>query len=626
MNRLSLALTLIAAFAANSWAAITVNDASPGSVAGACTLVDAVTAANTNAAVNGCAAGAAGLDTIVFAPGITSITLTQNWLGNSLDFTALRVSDGESLIIDGGAVAGSGTPVVTIARSNNPGTPDFGIITVTSNPGLTCAASATTLTLKGIRITNGTYSGVYGFHVTITDSIIDGNQSPTGAGGITAVCDLTIADSTVSNNTRTGGILTNALTMSNTTVSGNSGDPGGISATTATITNSTISGNTARDPGYAAGIAVTSATLKFVTITANSTLGGNSSAGVGLYTSGTTTLSHTVIAGNTGAPGSSDVEIAAATPDWPVGDHNWVGSFGQNAQANWNNGALISSCPAVNLGALANNGGGKQTHALLAGSCLLDAGATCSATALPYDERGSGYNRCVNAALDIGAFEFAGATASPPTATTNAATAIGQSTATMNGTVSANGASTAVTFGYGLTTGYGATVTATQSPLASSASGASVSAVADVYCGLTYHFHVIANNGTGGDIDGGDQTFTASACAVVTYPITADANPAAGGTAGCTPNPVSSGGSSTCTATANGGYVFTGWSGACSGANCTLNNVTAAASVTANFSVVSSPAPAGVTAVPVLSPRSLAVLSLLTLLATLLATTVSRRQ
>jgi uncharacterized repeat protein (TIGR02543 family) len=216
--------------------------------------------------------------------------------------------------------------------------------------------------------------------------------------------------------------------------------------------------------------------------------------------------------------------------------------------------------------------------------------------------------------------------ASPPTATTTAATSIGQSTATMNGTVSANGALTTVTFGYGLTTGYGATVTATQSPLAATASGASVSAVANVYCGQTYHFHVIANNGTGGDIDGGDRTFNSSACPGATYPITANVNPAAGGTAGCTPNPVSSGGSSTCTATANGGYVFTGWSGACSGANCTLNNVTAAASVTANFSVVSPPAPAGVRAVPLLSPWSLAVLSLLTVLATLTATTAGRKR
>jgi hypothetical protein len=378
------------------------------------------------------------------------------------------------------------------------------------------------LTLKGVRITNGTYSGVYGFHITITDSIIDGNQSPTGAGGVTAVCDLTIADSTVSNNTRGGGILTNALTMTNTTVSGNSGDPGGISAATATITNSTISGNTAPYAGSTAGIAVTSATLKFVTITANSILGGNASVGVGLYTSGATTLSHTVITGNTGAPGSSDVEISGATPGWPIGDHNWAGSIGPNAQIGLNNSAFISSCPAVNLGALANNGGGKQTHALLSGSCLLDAGDVCSATALPYDERGSGHNRCVNGSLDIGAFE--------------------------------------------------------------------------------------------------------SGSAAVNYAITANANPVAGGTAGCTPNPVSSGGSSTCTATANAGYLFTGWSGACSGANCALNNVTAAASVTANFSVVSSPAPAGVTAVPLLSPRSLALLSLLTLLATLLATTVSRRQ
>ena len=85
-----------------------------------------------------------------------------------------------------------------------------------------------------------------------------------------------------------------------------------------------------------------------------------------------------------------------------------------------------------------------------------------------------------------------------------------------------------------------------------------------------------------------------------TYPVAAAANPVAGGTVTCTPNPVSHGGSSTCTATPNTGYVFSGFSGACTGASCELSNVTAAQSVTANFSrktypiaAVASPAAGG---------------------------------
>jgi hypothetical protein len=68
-----------------------------------------------------------------------------------------------------------------------------------------------------------------------------------------------------------------------------------------------------------------------------------------------------------------------------------------------------------------------------------------------------------------------------------------------------------------------------------------------------------------------------------TYPITATANPVAGGTVTCTPNPVSHGSSSSCTATPAAGYRFSTFSGACYGATCNLTNVTAAKSVTATF-------------------------------------------
>jgi|GEM_PF-992576 cobalamin synthase len=70
-----------------------------------------------------------------------------------------------------------------------------------------------------------------------------------------------------------------------------------------------------------------------------------------------------------------------------------------------------------------------------------------------------------------------------------------------------------------------------------------------------------------------------------TYAISTTANPVAGGTVSCTPNPVGHGGSSTCTATANAGYTFSGFSGDCSGATCTLAGVTSARSVTASFTV-----------------------------------------
>ena len=58
--------------------------------------------------------------------------------------------------------------------------------------------------------------------------------------------------------------------------------------------------------------------------------------------------------------------------------------------------------------------------------------------------------------------------AQAPTATTQAATGIGSSGATLNGTVNANGFSTTVVFEYGLTEEYGQTWPAGQSPVSGS--------------------------------------------------------------------------------------------------------------------------------------------------------------
>ena len=88
----------------------------------------------------------------------------------------------------------------------------------------------------------------------------------------------------------------------------------------------------------------------------------------------------------------------------------------------------------------------------------------------------------------------------------------------------------------------------------------------------------------------------AQACSTVvtpTFAIAVAANPVAGGTVVCTPNPVLSGSDSVCTATPSAGYSFAGWGGDCAGtvgATCTLTAVTATKSVTANFAPVSGPA------------------------------------
>lgn len=102
----------------------------------------------------------------------------------------------------------------------------------------------------------------------------------------------------------------------------------------------------------------------------------------------------------------------------------------------------------------------------------------------------------------------------PPTVATNAASAVTGTGAQLNGAVSSNGASTTVTFEYGLTTSYGSMVAATQSPLASNASNATVSAaITGLSCNTVYHFRVNGLNSSGATINGSDRTFTTSSCA-----------------------------------------------------------------------------------------------------------------
>ncbi len=89
--------------------------------------------------------------------------------------------------------------------------------------------------------------------------------------------------------------------------------------------------------------------------------------------------------------------------------------------------------------------------------------------------------------------------------------------------------------------------------------------------------------------------------------IATNVNPAGGGTVSCAPNPVSSGGNSTCNATPNPGYSFTDWGGDCSGTGaCTLSNVTTAKAVTATFSASGGGDPVPI---PVVGPWGLSLLA-----------------
>lgn len=123
-----------------------------------------------------------------------------------------------------------------------------------------------------------------------------------------------------------------------------------------------------------------------------------------------------------------------------------------------------------------------------------------------------------------GVFKYYGAdmtfttTAPPPTVVTTAATAVGNSDATLNGTVNANTASSTVTFEWGLTTAYGTTVSATPNTVNGSTTTPVSASIAGLTINTTYHFRVKAVS-SGGTSYGDDKTFL-TGCSVPATPGT----------------------------------------------------------------------------------------------------------
>ncbi len=95
----------------------------------------------------------------------------------------------------------------------------------------------------------------------------------------------------------------------------------------------------------------------------------------------------------------------------------------------------------------------------------------------------------------------------PPEATTNAASGVQQTQATLNGTVDPKGTDTHYYFQYGKTTEYGSSTSSTDA-----GSGTSLllesAAVTGLQPGTTYHYRLVASS-EGGAVYGSDQTFTA---------------------------------------------------------------------------------------------------------------------
>ncbi len=260
--------------------------------------------------------------------------------------------------------------------------------------------------------------------VTIQNLILtNGANAATDGGAIAAQNDVTVVLDTVtlkdSNATNAGGANGGAisiagtanLTVQNSTVSNNStanGSGGGIyfnSTGTLTVQNSTVSGNTAGDPtnGNGGGIYVADATAT-VAID-NSTLAANTATNDGgnyaaVAPTGSITITRSILAdGVADATGHIECSVDTSGAATAVFDYSLFENTVATFCAPAGTGLVTGTDPA--LGALADNGGPTQTHLPSSTSAAVDAASTTCT--LVTDQRG--WTRPYNTNCDIGAVE-----------------------------------------------------------------------------------------------------------------------------------------------------------------------------------------------------------------------------
>src|SRR5439155_19102022 len=139
-------------------------------------------------------------------------------------------------------------------------------------------------------------------------------------------------------------------------------------------------------------------TITNSTLSGNSVSGGSEQGGGIFMTNGTVNIRSTIIAQNTATTSGPDFQGTLTSQG-----HNLIGDTNGATITGDTTGNILNQNPR--LGPLQNNGGPTQTMALLAGSPALDAGDNCVfdnsctpalSTALTTDQRGSGFSRIVD--------------------------------------------------------------------------------------------------------------------------------------------------------------------------------------------------------------------------------------
>jgi CSLREA domain-containing protein len=259
--------------------------------------------------------------------------------------------------------------------------------------------------------------GIYNLadgELDLVSSVVADNDANGHAGGIYNLGTMTINKSTIHGNeakgdSKIGGGIWNAggtLELTNSTVSGNiaSGNGGGIyTEATLNASNVTISGNITGQHG--GGIYHKAETLRLDNITiVNNSVNGQVGNGGGIaLKGGTLKIKNTLIGDNTAAKDDMDC-------------FNWAGPFdnrGYNLVENPHESCVFEhnkdiTGQAPKVGALADNGGETQTHALMGGSPAIDAGDCTDIAGFTVTTDQRGVARPQASTCDIGAFEGQG--------------------------------------------------------------------------------------------------------------------------------------------------------------------------------------------------------------------------
>jgi hypothetical protein len=435
MAAMTTAITALFAviFCADARAAtITVDSLADTGAVGICALRDAIAAANTKAATNGCVAGT-GTDTINFSvkgnialasalPQITDALLTINGPASP------------GITIDGGGVVqimfiAPGATVnidhVTIAHGNSP----FNA----THDGTIYNAGTLTVTNSTFSENGGIGSGGAIFNdgrLSVTNSTFSANAGSFGGAIASNIgTALSVINSTFSSNHSVYGTIGNfgTLTVTNSTFSSNSSSYGGGIYTygTATVTDSTFTGNIAAAGGNEGGGVFNAGTLSVTDSTFSANIAGSEGGGIFNFQRGSVTVTNSTFSANNaegveGGGGGSDNSSAGGggtltfTNSTFSGDHaspnqgggirsesgtvtsikstvvaassggNCSGTIidsgynispghrcGFSKTGSANNGDGVN--PLLSPGGLANNGGPTKTIALLDRSPAIDA-------------------------------------------------------------------------------------------------------------------------------------------------------------------------------------------------------------------------------------------------------------